>query len=98
MGLPIEGNGNGGEDVARPSISAARPAAVKPNDVDPAAEAALAAKLWARAAEMSPTSPWRPVAAEFGLNAALALNHYRSATMPPIAPAAAARFLEMAAS
>jgi transposase-like protein len=93
--LPVGGNGNG-DDAARPSISAVRPA--KPNETDPAADAALAARLWQRATELSPTTPWRPVAAEFGLNAALALNHCRAGTMPPVAPAAASRFIEASAS
>jgi hypothetical protein len=94
--LPVGGNGNG-EDAARLAISAARPAAAKPN-VDSAAEAALAAKLWQHAAELNPTAPWKPIVAEFGLNAALALNHCRSGTMPPLAPAAASRFIEASAS
>jgi transposase-like protein len=94
LDLPVGGNGNG-VDAARTSISAVRPVPAKP-DVDPAAEAALAARLWQHAAELNPTAPWRPVAAEFGLNAALALNHYRSETMPPIAAAAATRFCSIA--
>jgi transposase len=94
MGLPIEDNGD--EDIARVSISAARPTLTKTGiDPDPA-EAALAAKLWARAAQINPANPHRPIASEFNLNAALALDHYRSSTMPPIAPAAAARFIEAA--
>jgi hypothetical protein len=88
--LPI-----GGEDAPRSAISAVRPAAAKPN-VDPAAEAALAAKLWQHAAALDPTAPWRPVTAEFGLNPALALNHYRSGTLPPVAHAAASRFCSIA--
>jgi Helix-turn-helix domain len=93
--LPVGGNGNG-EDAARLAISAARPA--KPNETDLAAEAELAARLWQAAAALRPTTPWRAVAAEFGLNAALALNHCRAGTMPPVAPAAASRFIEASAS
>jgi hypothetical protein len=93
--LPIEGNGNG-DDAARPSISAARPAAAKPNDIDPAAEAALAAKLWRHAAALDPVSPWRPIVREFGINSAVAVDLYRSGSLPPIAPAAATRFCAIA--
>jgi transposase-like protein len=94
--LPVGGNGNG-DDAARPSISAARPTLTKTIEPDPA-EAALAAKLWRHAAALDPTAPWRPVTAEFGLNAALALNHYRSGTLPPVAHAAASRFCSIAQS
>jgi hypothetical protein len=94
MGLPIEDNGD--EDIARVSISAARPTLTKTSIEPDPAEAALAAKLWARAAQINPANPHRPIASEFNLNAALALDHYRSSTMPPIAPAAAARFIEAA--
>jgi hypothetical protein len=89
MRLPISGNGNG-EDAPRSPISATRPA--KPNDVDPAAEAALAAKLWRHAAALDPVSPWRPIVREFGINSAVAVDLYRSGSLPPIAPAAATRF------
>jgi hypothetical protein len=95
MRLPINGNGSG--DAGRLAISAARPVPAKTsNDPDPA-EVALAAKLWQRAAELNATAPWRPVAAEFGINVALAQNHCRSGTMPPIAPAAVIRFAEASA-
>jgi transposase-like protein len=94
MRLPISGNGNG-EDAARSAISAVRPAAAKPN-VDPAAEAALAAKLWQHAAALDPTAPWRPIVQEFGINSAVAVDLYRSGSFPPIAPAAATRFCAIA--
>jgi hypothetical protein len=57
-------------------------------------ETALAAKLWQRATELSPPAPWKAVAQEFGINSALALDHFRRRSMPPVAPAAVARFVE----
>jgi hypothetical protein len=46
---------------------------------------------------LSPAAPWKAVVQEFGLNSALAVDHYRHRSMPPITPAAAARFLELPA-
>jgi hypothetical protein len=89
--LPI---GNGHDDAGRLTISAARPAAAKPNEADPAAEAALAARLWERATEISPTSPWRAVVQEFGINSALAVDHFRHRSLPHVAPAAVERWVE----
>jgi hypothetical protein len=60
------------------------------------AETALAAKLWARAAEVQPTAPWKAIVEEFGTNAAVAMNACRSRTMPPnVVAAAVTRFLEV---
>jgi hypothetical protein len=60
------------------------------------AETALATKLWQRATELSPAAPWKAVVQEFGLNSALALDHFRRGSMPPVAPAAVTRFVEAA--
>jgi len=94
--LPIGGAGNG-DDAARPSISAARPTLTKTIEPDPA-EAELAVRLWQAASALNPQNPWRPVASEFGLNAALALDHHRSGTLPPVAAAAITRFVEASAN
>jgi hypothetical protein len=60
------------------------------------AETALAAKLWQRATALSPSAPWKIIVREFGTNSALALDHFRRGSMPPVAPAAAVRFVEAA--
>jgi hypothetical protein len=73
------------------AISAAAPAKTS---AEPA-ETALAAKLWQRATELSPSAPWKAVAQEFGVNSALALDHFRRRSMPPVAPAAVTRFVEV---
>jgi hypothetical protein len=91
-GLPASANGNGGEGAAR----AARPAPAR-TGAEPAGTA-LAAKLWQRATELSPSAPWKAVVQEFGVNSALAVDHFRRRTMPPVAPAAVVRFVEAAAA
>jgi hypothetical protein len=99
MGLPIEGNGNGSGDAGRLAISAARPTLTKTSiEPDPAEAERLAVRLWQKASALNPQNPWRPVASEFGLNAALALDHHRSGTLPPVAAAAITRFVEASAS
>jgi hypothetical protein len=78
----------------RQKRAAARPAPAR-TSAEPA-ETALAAKLWQRATELSPSAPWKAVAQEFGVNSALALDHFRRRSMPPVAPAAVTRFVEAA--
>jgi hypothetical protein len=92
-GLPARGNGKGGEGAAR----AARPAPAR-TSAEPAetAETALAAKLWQRATTLSPSAPWKTVVQEFGINSALALDHFRRGSIPPVAHAAVTRFVEAA--
>ena len=58
--------------------------------------AALAAKLWQRATTLSPSAPWKAVVQEFGVNSALALDHFRRRSLPPVAHAAVTRFVETA--
>jgi hypothetical protein len=60
------------------------------------AETALAAKLWQRATTLSPAAPWKAVVQEFGVNSALALDHFRRRSLPPVAHAAVTRFVEAA--
>ena len=60
------------------------------------AETALAAKLWQRATTLSPSAPWKAVVQEFGVNSALALDHFRRRSLPPVAHAAVTRFVEAA--
>jgi hypothetical protein len=86
-------NGNGGEGAAR----ATRPAPAKASG-SITADPALAPALWQKAAERQPTAPWKSICEEFGIPIVTAMEHCRARTMPPIAPAAAARFLEMAAN
>ncbi len=58
--------------------------------------AVSAEALWKQASCLAPTKPWTVVASEFGLNAAVALDAYRSKQLPPnLNQIAAARFLEM---
>ena len=91
--LPMP-NGNGSDGAARAAVNAA-PAKLSGSIV---ADAALAPALWAKAAERQPTAPWKSICEEFGIPIVTAMEHCRARTMPPIAPAAAARYLEMAAS
>jgi hypothetical protein len=93
--LPMP-NGNGSDGAARVAVSATQPAAKPSGSI--VADAALAPALWAKAAERQPTAPWKSICEEFGIPIVTAMEHCRARTMPPIAPAAAARFLEMAAS
>jgi transposase-like protein len=88
---------NGSDGAARVAVSAAQPAPAKPGG-SIVADAALAPALWAKAAERQPTAPWKSICEEFGIPIVTAMEHCRARTMPPIAPAAAARYLEMAAS
>jgi Helix-turn-helix domain len=92
--LPMP-NGNGSDGAARAAVSVAQPAKPSGSIV---ADAGLAPALWAKAAERQPTAPWKSICEEFGIPIVTAMEHCRARTMPPIAPAAAARYLEMAAS
>ncbi len=56
------------------------------------------AELWADAARISPKTPWRAVAREFGVNEARTLDAYRNRSLPPgITSIAIERFLELPA-
>jgi hypothetical protein len=57
-----------------------------------------AAQLWEHAARLSPKTPWRAAAREFGTNEAQTLDAYRSNSLPPgITANAIERFLELPA-
>jgi hypothetical protein len=80
-------------------VRRARDAAARQTDgTDKAADAAAAA-MWERALELAPKAPWKAIERAFHVNAALALDAWRSRELPPgVTPVEVAQFVEPAPS
>jgi hypothetical protein len=73
----------------------ARKAAARQADGSDKAADAAAKVLWECAALRSPKEPWKEVARAFGTNMALAVDSWRSKSLPPgVEPEAVHRFIE----